>query len=104
VFEHAYDGLDPLDPFFSFCDAMHNPCPKFWDVTMISDFTTQMRVLALGTRVCVVLLVEAEHLRGDTDVDAVGYAEDRREELNLCQVEREAAGDGGPFAKLAKLI
>jgi hypothetical protein len=49
-------------------------------------------------------LVDVGHLRGDAALDALGWAEDRREELNLRQAERQAAGDGGPGAKQVKLI
>jgi hypothetical protein len=37
-------------------------------------------------------------------VDALGWAEDRGDELNLRQAEREAAGDRGAGAKQVKLI
>jgi hypothetical protein len=38
-------------------------------------------------------LVQNNVLRGDAAVDALAWADDRRDELNLRQADREATGD-----------
>jgi hypothetical protein len=43
-------------------------------------------------------------LRGDAGMDALGWAEDRRQELNQRQTEREASIHGGPGAKQEKVM
>jgi hypothetical protein len=43
-------------------------------------------------------------LRGDACMDALGWAGDRRQELNQRQAEREASIDGGPGAKQEKFM
>jgi hypothetical protein len=43
-------------------------------------------------------------LHGDDAVEALGWAEDRREELKLRQAEREDAGAGARRVKLMKMM
>ena len=49
-------------------------------------------------------MVQNNFLFGDDAVDAIGWAEERKEELVLRQAEREAARDGGAGAKQMKMM
>jgi hypothetical protein len=49
-------------------------------------------------------LVEHNFLKGDRDVDAIGWAEDRRDELVLRQAEKERTGDAGAGPTQMKLM
>jgi hypothetical protein len=49
-------------------------------------------------------LVEHNFLKGDRDVDASGWAEDRRDELVLRQAEKERTGDAGARPRQMKMM
>jgi hypothetical protein len=51
-----------------------------------------------------VYLVEHNFLQGDHVVDAIGWAEDRREELVLRQAKKERTGDAGAGPTQMKLM
>jgi hypothetical protein len=52
----------------------------------------------------VLYLIDNGFLHGDDAVEALGWAEDRREELKLRQAEMEDAGAGAQRVKLMKMM